>query len=76
MTMMLYSGIFLQMPQWKLMIDFLNKGRSELYDLVGDPAETTNLADSEDPAILEVKKKLEARILEKMRELDDPALAR
>ena len=61
-------------PQWKLMIDFLNEGRMELYDLVRDPAETTNLADSQDPAILKVKDQLAKRIREQMRQLNDPAL--
>ncbi len=45
-------------------------------DLVADPTETRNLVDSEDPAILKIKKELESKILEKMRKLDDPALAR
>jgi len=36
-------------PRWKLTVDFLNPGRDELYDLVGDPAETRNLVD--DPGV-------------------------
>ncbi len=28
-------------PEWKLMIDFANEGRAELYDLRNDPADIT-----------------------------------
>ncbi len=37
-------------PEWKLMIDFANEGRAELYDLKNDPAEHHNLIESSDPA--------------------------
>jgi len=59
-------------PRWKLMIDFANPGRAELYDLQNDPRETTNLIDSEDAAAAE--RKLRRQILAKMQELGDPAL--
>lgn len=61
-------------PEWKLVRDFLNPRRDELYDLATDPAETTNLIDSTDPEIQRVIERLGARILAKMRELDDPVL--
>lgn len=61
-------------PEWKLMIDFLNEGREELYDLKNDPAETTNLSDSTDPAIRTIKEELRKKIIEKMREINDPVL--
>ncbi|MAG94295.1 MAG: hypothetical protein CMJ48_11160 [Planctomycetaceae bacterium] len=60
-------------PNWKLMIDFKNAGRAELYDLRRDSTETTNLIDSKDPEIQHVKRRLTNRILQKMRELGDPA---
>lgn len=61
-------------PQWKLMRDFLNTGRAELYNLEKDPSETTNLIDSTDPKVQKVRESLEAKILNIMRALNDPAL--
>ncbi len=61
-------------PKWKLVRDFLNEGRDELYDLVNDPGETTNLIASEKPAHQAVVKELHAKILAKMEALADPAL--
>ena len=61
-------------PKWKLMIDFLNKGRAELYDLERDPRETTNLIDSDDADVKQVKTELRQRILQTMRKINDPAL--
>ena len=61
-------------PKWKLMIDFLNTGRAELYDLEKDPAETTNLIDSDDLNVNKVKTELRERILHTMRTINDPAL--
>lgn len=61
-------------PEWKLIRDFLNPGRDELYNLKSDPAETTNLIDSSDPEVQRIRKELDARILARMRELNDPVL--
>jgi uncharacterized sulfatase len=61
-------------PEWKLIRDFLNPGRDELYDLQKDPAETTNLIASEDPAVNEVITMLHARILSRMEATQDPVL--
>lgn len=61
-------------PEWKLMIDFANPGRAELYDLANDPAEHENLIESSDPAAREARKTLEATIRKRMRALGDPAL--
>ena len=61
-------------PRWKLVLDFANAGRDELYDLANDPQEATNLIESTDPAVQQARKKLEAKIRGKMRQLDDPAL--
>ena len=63
-------------PEWKLIRDFRNAGKDELYDLSGDPAETTNLIGSNDPAIEQIKQRLHEQLLEAMREIDDPALER
>lgn len=62
--------------EWKLVRDFLNPERDELYDLTSDPAERKNrIVDLNDPALRAVVKQLDARILEHMRRHQDPALA-
>lgn len=58
-------------PEWKLMIDFANPGRSELYHLSVDPEETKNLAKSDDPEVRRVRANLEAKLRAKMSELGD-----
>lgn len=60
-------------PKWKLMIDFHNAGRAELYDLVNDPGEATNLIASSDPAVAKARATLREKLLARMRELNDPA---
>ena len=59
---------------WKLIRDFRNAGRDELYDLEHDPGEARNLIDSPDPAHRAVVEHLHARLLTCMREIDDPVL--
>ena len=61
-------------PKWKYMRDFAHPGREELYDLANDPDETVNLADSTDAEHVRVKKELAAKILGRMKEINDPAL--
>jgi len=61
-------------PQWKYQRDFASPGREELYDLVNDPDETTNLAKSTDADHIRIRKRLEQKILERMREINDAAL--
>ena len=61
-------------PQWKLVLDFANAGRGELYDLEHDPGETTNLIDSTDPAAGQARETLEAKIRARMKQLNDPAV--
>jgi len=56
-------------PDWKLMIDDANIGRVELYNLKEDPGEKTNLADSKDASVQEVKQGLEAKIRQRMEEI-------
>lgn len=61
-------------PEWKLIRDYLNPARDELYHLTADPAETTNLIASTDPAVQRVIGRLDARIVARMREVNDPVL--
>ena len=72
-----YSKTHLRMyrtPEWKLVRDFNNAGRDELYNLRDDPGETTNLMDSTDPTVQAMIAKLHAKILERMTATNDPAL--
>ncbi len=62
-------------PDWKLVLDFANAGREELYDLKNDPAETTNLFGASDPAAQQARATLERKIRTRMLELNDPALS-
>lgn len=61
-------------PEWKLVRDFLNPGRDELYDLVNDPAEANNRFDDSSAEVQKIKADLNQRILSRMRELNDPIL--
>ena len=61
-------------PRWKLVLDFANARRDELYDLANDPREATNLIESNDPRAQHARKTLEAKIRARMRQLNDPAL--
>ena len=61
-------------PKWKLVRDFLNEGRDELYDLSKDPEETNNLINSEKSVHQNIIRELHSKILAKMEELMDPAL--
>ncbi|MHC4573340.1 MAG: sulfatase-like hydrolase/transferase [Planctomycetota bacterium] len=61
-------------PHWKLVRDFDRFIKDELYDLASDPAETNNLIDSPDPRIQDVRRSLNAKLLAKMRNINDPAL--
>lgn len=66
----------LRTERWKLVRDFLNEGRDELYDLKADPEETRNrIADDADPEVRAALADLDARLLARMRALNDPALA-
>ncbi len=61
-------------PEWKLVRDFQDPDRDELYDLVHDPEETENLIDDPRPEVQEVVRRLHARILAEMKATGDPAL--
>lgn len=61
-------------PDWKLMRDFLNPGRDELYHLAVDPDESRNLIASDDPEARGAYATLNRRLLASMRAIQDPAL--
>jgi arylsulfatase A-like enzyme len=61
-------------PEWKLIRDFNNEGRDELYHLAADPGETRNLIDDPGPAAKKAVSNLDARILARMEEIKDPVL--
>jgi hypothetical protein len=48
--------------------------KDELYNLAEDPGETRNLIHSPDPRIQKVRRHLNRKLLEKMRQINDPAL--
>ena len=57
---------------WKLVRDFLNPERDELFDLQNDPAESSNvIAVKKNVAVV---KELHGMIVARMREVQDPAL--
>lgn len=59
--------------EWKLVRDFLRPGQDELYHLTEDPAENHNLFES--PEYEAVRKELDAKLLARMKKLNDPVLA-
>ena len=61
-------------PEWKLMIDFANPGRGELYDLKHDPGELDNLYLNEDAKYVAVRSRLREKIMERLHEIQDPLL--
>jgi choline-sulfatase len=61
--------------EWKLVRDFLNPGRDELFHLSVDPGEHTNMIDSNEALALEAKASLQNLMTAKMKELNDPLLA-
>ena len=61
-------------PDWKLVRDFLNPERHELYDLRNDPAEAVNRISDSSPEAQRAIADLHHRILEQMQAIDDPLL--
>lgn len=61
-------------PKWKLIRDFRDRGRDELYNLEKDPGETNNLIHDPSDEVRRVIEKLHAKIIARMREIGDPAL--
>jgi choline-sulfatase len=64
----------LRTPEWKLVRDFLNAGKDELYHLAVDPDETTNLIESTESEAVQARQALHARLLERMKSIKDPVL--
>lgn len=60
-------------PRWKLMVDFHNKGREELYDLHSDPHELTNLLESPRLNTQLIRQQLYDKLIARMQDLSDPA---
>jgi uncharacterized sulfatase len=60
---------------WKLIRDFLNPARDELYDLTDDPAEGKNLIHSDTPEVQRMIAELHEKLVARMRESGDPVLA-
>ncbi len=76
-SMINYSSAFMRCyrtPEWKLIRDFLNPGRDELYHIALDPEENINLIDIPTEEVRLVKENLNQHILQKMKEIDDPLL--
>jgi uncharacterized sulfatase len=60
--------------RWKLVRDYLNPERDELYDLQADPEETTNLIASDSPEVKAAIKLLQAKLAESMQATGDKLL--
>lgn len=60
--------------EWKLVRDFLNPERDELYHIALDPEENINLLHCPDQKIQEVVNQLHAKIISCMEETGDPLL--
>jgi uncharacterized sulfatase len=60
---------------WKLVRDFLNPARDELYDLTDDPAESKNLIHSDTPEAQRAVAELHEKLVARMRENGDGVLA-
>ena len=59
-------------PEWKLIKDFRNPDRDELYNLQDDPAETHNLYGSTDQDIHRIKVNLQDSLMTHMEDISDP----
>jgi uncharacterized sulfatase len=60
--------------RWKLVKDFKGKVSDELYYLYDDPSEMRNLINVNESQVLKHKQILTRRMLECMKQIDDPAL--
>ncbi len=76
-SMINYSKAYMRAyrtPTWKLMRDFLNPGRDELYNLAEDPEEKINRIDDTGEEIRQVIHSLDQKIIEHMKVIQDPLL--
>lgn len=60
--------------EWKLVRDFLNPERDELYHLSADPDESSNLIHSSRSDVQEIIGQFHAEIVAKMESINDPAI--
>ncbi|AWB65289.1 N-acetylgalactosamine 6-sulfate sulfatase [Saccharobesus litoralis] len=60
--------------QFKLVKDYINKGRDEFYDLKNDPQESTNLIRTSNPDLQVVINQFDDVIFQKMLDTQDPLL--
>ncbi len=63
-------------PQWKLVIDFNDRGRDELYNIGKDPEENINLIRHPGAEVRQNIALLEGKILARMISIGDPLLER
>jgi len=56
-------------PEWKLVRDFKNPGRDELYHLAEDPKESHNLIQSNRPDIQETSRVLNEKLVGRIKEI-------
>jgi choline-sulfatase len=61
--------------RWKLVRDFMHIIKDELYDLKTDPHEHINIIDTPEAEIQKQRRLLNEKLLEKMLQINDPALA-
>lgn len=57
---------------WKLVVDYLNPERDELFNLKKDPGETTNMLNVKNAEAIRVAAELRGRIVERMKQIGDP----
>lgn len=62
--------------EWKIVLDFSDNRRHELYNLVNDPQEKQNLYDARDAPVIKQRNLLKSKLLAKMKAINDPLLAR
>lgn len=77
-SMINYSNAYMRSyrtPEWKLVRDFLNPERDELYHISLDPEENVNLIHDSRQEIRETIENLHNKIVEKMQEIEDPLLS-
>ena len=76
-SMINYATAFLRSyrtPKWKLVRDFMDPSRDELYHIALDPEENINLINYSSDEIKGVVDSLHQKILEQMEKINDPLL--
>ena len=76
-SMINYSKAYMRAyrtPEWKLVKDFLDSSRDELYHLAVDPEEHHNLIGKTDEETIKITMTLTKKIIDQMKTLEDPLL--